>query len=153
MQRHSQVCSLAGLPGPLCFLRHSYDAALTDLGLHPHAGRVRLSAALPRQAGGAAPRLADLRSQLLNCYPRSRFVAPRTRAFIEFLLASLDARRRPALGGECGVACGEKGAGETGWLLRVARWKSGSHAIPSSLVLQVTPHRQSSTDQRFTTES
>lgn len=41
--------------------------------------------------------------------PKSRFVAPRTRAFIEFLLASLDAQRRPAPGASVGLHVGRRG--------------------------------------------
>ena len=44
--------------------------------------------------------------------PKSRFVAPRTRAFIEFLLASLDAQRRPAPGRVWGCMWGDGGGGE-----------------------------------------
>ncbi|MCQ4347051.1 LysR substrate-binding domain-containing protein [Pseudomonas stutzeri] len=43
--------------------------------------------------------------------PKSRFVAPRTRAFIEFLLASLDAQRRPAPGASVGLHVGRRGRG------------------------------------------
>ena len=40
--------------------------------------------------------------------PMSSFVASRTRAFIEFLLASLDAQRRPAPGASVGLHTGRR---------------------------------------------
>ena len=41
--------------------------------------------------------------------PKSRFVAPRTRAFIEFILATLDAQRRPPSGASIAVRQGRRG--------------------------------------------
>lgn len=43
--------------------------------------------------------------------PKSSFIAPRTRALIEFLLASLDAQRRPAPGASVGLHTGRRGRG------------------------------------------
>jgi LysR family transcriptional regulator for bpeEF and oprC len=41
--------------------------------------------------------------------PKTRFVAPRTRAFIEFILATLDAQRRPPSGASITVRQGRRG--------------------------------------------
>ena len=117
MQWHRRACSPAALPGRYvaCVtptLLHPDRRRAGRPGLHPRTGRVRQPAALPGQAGGTVPRLADLRAYLLHRHPRFRFVAPRTRAFIEILLASLDAQRRPAQGASVGLHVGRRGRGQ-----------------------------------------
>lgn len=41
--------------------------------------------------------------------PKARFVAPRTRAFIDFIMATLDAQRRPAAGASIAIRQGRRG--------------------------------------------
>ena len=122
MQWHSQVCSprTQWLPAgstkpntlPRCYSTDALiDAALADQGfiyvLDVFVNRLLSQGKLVE----LFPGWQTYGRTFFTVTPKSRFVAPRTRAFIEFLLASLDAQRRPAPGASVGLHVGRRGRG------------------------------------------
>ncbi|CAD5379267.1 hypothetical protein OF001_U50084 [Pseudomonas sp. OF001] len=105
-------CSCIAKSAPSPIYQVHYVASLVDLGVIYVLGVFVNRLLSQGKLVELFPGWQTCGHTLFTVTPKSRFVAPRTRAFIEFLLASLDAQRRPAPGRVWGCLRGDGGGGE-----------------------------------------